>query len=432
LGEGYWTPAVWPIGSNLHNNVSHMPLEADPGCPPGGCLFNLRLDRTEHKEFSAEHPEVKARMVKRMQELMVTTFQTDATYTGGYNDCKNQTEISSEQHGFYGVCCGLSGSQPLVNEVERGDGSASRTKLRACPAGFTPHTPGFWYDAYPGPAGHPPWEDHANGTVALCGEKCRTWSGGGGAERCVAFEMNTPEGNRSMAACFLFLGSTQSPFTPYDSPGNNVTTCVVDGYKPPPLPPPPPPPLPPPPPGPPAPLVPPVPRRSSGIGFPRKGSCWGSDAFITDKMLDYIGFPNITNDTWARYDTIYINPFDSCCYLKEMGSWQARIRAIKQGNPNAKVLATFHATEIWAEDLNIANRWLPPKCLVRNDDGTPCSWWVGLVFTNNLFIEECWQYAVHNAMRALDGGLMEAGIDVSATILSFHCRFLHFHCHFPA
>ena len=43
-----------------------------------------------------------------------------------------------------------------------------------------------------------------------------------------------------------------------------------------------------------------------------------------------VGFPDITNDTWARYDTIYINPFDSCCYLKEMSSWEARIRAIKQ------------------------------------------------------------------------------------------------------
>jgi hypothetical protein len=96
-----------------------------------------------------------------------------------------------------------------------------------------------------------------------------------------------------------------------------------------------------------------------------------------------------------------------------MGSWQARIRAIKQGNPNAKVLATFHATEIWAEDINIANRWLPPKCLMRSANGSPCSWWENLVFTNNLFVEECWQYAVDNAMRAFDGGLAEAGIDVS-------------------
>ena len=267
---------------------------------------------------------------------------------------------------------------------------AVQAGLRACPAGFTPHTPGYWDNSYPKcPCS---WEDTANGTVALCAQKCRTWSGGG---TCVAFENNTPEGNRSLAACFLFMDSMKSPFTPYDPPGDNVTTCVIDGYKPPP----------------PPPLVPPVPRRSTGIDFPRKGSCWGSDVFITDKMLNYIGFPAITNDTWARYDTIYINPFDSCCYLKEMGSWQARIRAIKKGNPNAKVLATFHATEIWAEDINIANRWLPPKCLVRNSDGTPCSWWVGLVFTNNLFIEECWQYAVDNALRALDGGLVEAGID---------------------
>ena len=95
---------------------------------------------------------------------------------------------------------------------------------------------------------------------------------------------------------------------------------------------------------------------------------------------------------------------------------------LTQGNPNAKVLATFHATEIWAEDINFANRWLPPKCLVRNADGSPCSWWVGLVFTNNLLIPECFEAAVANAMRALDGGLVAAGVD--GVFLGAHYRFL--------
>ena len=58
---------------------------------------------------------------------------------------------------------------------------------------------------------------------------------------------------------------------------------------------------------------------------------------------------------------IFINPFDSCCYRKEMGSWQARIKAIRNGNPRAKILATFHTTEIWAEDINVQNSWLPPQ-----------------------------------------------------------------------
>lgn len=40
-----------------------------------------------------------------------------------------------------------------------------------------------------------------------------------------------------------------------------------------------------------------------------------------------------------------------------------------------------------------------------------CSWWVGLVFTNNLFRPKCLQAAVANALAALDGGLLAAGVD---------------------
>ena len=55
-----------------------------------------------------------------------------------------------------------------------------------------------------------------------------------------------------------------------------------------------------------------------------------------------------------------------------MVSWVPRVRAIKERNPSAVVLATFHATEIWAEDLVAANRWLPESCLMRNADGSVC------------------------------------------------------------
>ena len=96
--------------------------------------------------------------------------------------------------------------------------------------------------------------------------------------------------------------------------------------------------------------------------------------------------------------------------MSEMDSWTARVRAIKAGNPQAKVLATFHATEIWLEDISAAHRWLPPKCLMRNKDGSACTWWKNLVFTNNLFQPECLQAAVDNALRPLPA-LIAAGVD---------------------
>ena len=86
------------------------------------------------------------------------------------------------------------------------------------------------------------------------------------------------------------------------------------------------------------------------------------------------------------------------------------IRAIKSANPKAIVLATFHATEIWMEDLVDSNRWLPEKCLMRRTDGKLCSWWGGLVFTNNLFDPDCFEAAVENALGALPD-LVAAGVD---------------------
>ena len=84
-----------------------------------------------------------------------------------------------------------------------------------------------------------------------------------------------------------------------------------------------------------------------------------------------------------------------------MDDWTALATAIKTESPNATLFATFHATEIWAEDLVVSDPWLPEHCLMRNADGSLCSWWVGLVFTNNLFLPECLQAAVDNAKAAL-------------------------------
>jgi len=151
-----------------------------------------------------------------------------------------------------------------------------------CPTGYksAPAT-GFWSNAYPGPAGHPPWTDGANGTVELCATKCSTWVNNG-TGRCVAFEINTPGGKRSAAACFLFLGSCENPFTRYGPgtapPNTPINTCVVDGYTPPPLPPAPPPP---PPPGCPTSSC-PQRGKTTGHEFPRLSNCWGSDPYITN------------------------------------------------------------------------------------------------------------------------------------------------------
>lgn len=106
LGSGYWTPAQWP-----RDNGNHTPSEPDVGCPEDGCLFNLRLDREERMEFSREYPEVKARMLARMKVLFATTFQTTATYTGGYDECRSQAEVASELHGFRGPCCSKKAQQ---------------------------------------------------------------------------------------------------------------------------------------------------------------------------------------------------------------------------------------------------------------------------------------------------------------------------------
>ena len=177
----------------------------------------------------------------------------------------------------------------------------------ACPAGYKtpPGGNGYWKNGYPD------WQtqgvDHENATVQLCAKKCSSM------HECAAFEVFAGPadscgkpiscGSKPCApclplgppcclpvpskglepgnACYVFIKFLEPPFTP----NQYATACQKVGYKPPPLPA-------------------PVPRRTTGHTFPRLGSCWGSDVFITDKMLNYTGFPHITNSTWARYDTL--------------------------------------------------------------------------------------------------------------------------------
>eukprot|EP00040_Diaphanoeca_grandis_P002930 m.23137 g.23137 ORF g.23137 m.23137 type:complete len:798 (-) comp14084_c0_seq1:81-2474(-) len=261
----------------------------------------------------------------------------------------------------------------------------SATSLRAtttCPTGFRDSPPGFWKNTLPNSNTGP--VDHANGTIALCVQKCLTY------KSCVAFEVYD-DGKIPDRGCYIFLNQLQPPFTPL--PTAISTTCVSDSM------PPPPPPTPP-----------PTRGKTTGHTFPRLGNCWGADPFIPSEMWNYLGYPNMTNATWGRYDTLYLNPFDSCCWKQQMNDWVPVIRAIKEVNPTAVVLATFHATEIWMADLSNESPWLPTNCLMRNVDGSVCSWWVNMVFTNNLFVPECFDAAVNNALTALPD-LLAAGID---------------------
>lgn len=74
---------------------------------PGlSCLSqNLRLDRTEHREFSTEQPVLQAIMAKRMAELRAGAFQTSSNYTAGYDNCQTVSDVVMNHHGFVAPCC---------------------------------------------------------------------------------------------------------------------------------------------------------------------------------------------------------------------------------------------------------------------------------------------------------------------------------------
>ena len=99
VSSGYWTGPTWP------EDAAHRPLEPDPGCPHGGCLFNLTLDESEHVELSATMPRERERLAARLEAIMKTKFQT--TWTDPrYTDCTTLEKYVSAHRGFAGPICG--------------------------------------------------------------------------------------------------------------------------------------------------------------------------------------------------------------------------------------------------------------------------------------------------------------------------------------
>lgn len=99
--SGYWTGAIWPT------DKSHTPTEADPGCPKGGCLFNLSADVTEHAEISAKLPHERDRLRARLDALLQTKFQTNWT-DPRYDECTTLAEYIVGHKGFAGPICSRS------------------------------------------------------------------------------------------------------------------------------------------------------------------------------------------------------------------------------------------------------------------------------------------------------------------------------------
>lgn len=105
--SGYWTGAVWPT------DHAHTPIEGDPGCPHGGCLFNLTDDETEHKELSAVLPKERERLAARLATLLQTKFQT--TWTDPqYEACASLADYVDAHRGFAGPICEWSGESDAV------------------------------------------------------------------------------------------------------------------------------------------------------------------------------------------------------------------------------------------------------------------------------------------------------------------------------
>eukprot|EP01059_Diplonema_ambulator_P001946 TRINITY_DN1159_c0_g1_i1.p1 TRINITY_DN1159_c0_g1~~TRINITY_DN1159_c0_g1_i1.p1 ORF type:complete len:498 (+),score=132.38 TRINITY_DN1159_c0_g1_i1:36-1529(+) len=96
-GCGYWTGPWWPI------NNQHNPLQADPGCPVDGCLFNVTADPTEHDELSSRYPEIQQSMKAQLAVYAAGAFQTNSTY--GYDTCKTLQQFGDSNEGFAGPLC---------------------------------------------------------------------------------------------------------------------------------------------------------------------------------------------------------------------------------------------------------------------------------------------------------------------------------------
>jgi arylsulfatase B len=96
--SGYWTGPVWPFDD------ARTPLEADPGCPLGGCLFNITADPTEHDELSARLPDKRRELVDRLAELVAGRYQT-AYEDPDEQNCTTLAEYVATHAGFAGPVC---------------------------------------------------------------------------------------------------------------------------------------------------------------------------------------------------------------------------------------------------------------------------------------------------------------------------------------
>ena len=149
--------------------------------------------------------------------------------------------------------------------------------------------------------------------------------------------------------------------------------------------------------------------------------CWGAgERQVSAEIWEYLGFPNVTNKTWADYHVQYLNPSadfgSSGADPQRLSDRAETVRAIKQVNPASVVLMTYHTTEVWYKDLvrnNSGQQYLPLDCIMRNADGTPCDWWAPWpngIITTNMFMPKCLAAVTTYAQRSLPA-LVAAGLD---------------------
>eukprot|EP01006_Ploeotia_vitrea_P031365 TRINITY_DN63688_c0_g2_i1.p1 TRINITY_DN63688_c0_g2~~TRINITY_DN63688_c0_g2_i1.p1 ORF type:complete len:520 (+),score=55.66 TRINITY_DN63688_c0_g2_i1:23-1582(+) len=109
---GYWTPPVWPVadcggGKNNdcpHNCTSSIGCTRDPGCPPEGCLFNLKNDPLEKHDLSKSNPVKLQQMRARFEEILKTKFQTTDS-DAVFSECETWGEMIKRNRGFAGPLC---------------------------------------------------------------------------------------------------------------------------------------------------------------------------------------------------------------------------------------------------------------------------------------------------------------------------------------
>ena len=74
------------------------------GCPPAGCLFNIRDDPTEHNEIGALYPDKLKELQDRLAELKASSFQTNWT-DPSFDDCSTVKDTIAANDGFAAPVC---------------------------------------------------------------------------------------------------------------------------------------------------------------------------------------------------------------------------------------------------------------------------------------------------------------------------------------